>query len=1572
MSTSAALDKLRKNLLDISVRNRLINAPLNNKRANALECVDELADEIFRLLWLEGRTFTFLSNPNEKAQDEDEEDEEAVDGFPVYLPPKDDEDDEQGVAARHADTKLQTRLYRETLQRRLISLSRDANLIEEEQGVNALFLGLGFVKWFDSPSSDIERFAPLILLPVALERDRVKSRMRLKRRADDIEINLSFAAKLQEDFDLILPDFSDEDEWSPSEYFERVSKVIEQKARWSVEPDRMLLGFYSFSKFLLYRDLDTAAWPESMPIADNTLVRDLLVDGFPEKPLEISETQNLDDILDPSDLGHVVNADASQAAVIKMAADGRNMVVQGPPGTGKSQSIANVIAAATRQGKTVLFVAEKMAALEVVFDRLRHVGLDPLCLELHSRKANKRSVVEELKRTLALGPVAGGASDIAAQTKSVRDQLNATSKLLHSPLAWSVETPFQVLSELVWLREMGATPTDFKVEDALIRSHEGHHTALSLLKQLSRRTSEAGPSNHHPWCGTVNRLTPMDMQRLMPKLMLVSQTIDTLQDLASQAGLLLDVLPEQNVPAMHIMSSQLKAIFDAPSASSEVMASGALRADPQKALGYLQSARDLQSQFAKVTQLSKAAALKVDWSETRQNIAMHGKSMFRFLNGAFKASVAMLDSVATQPPVKSYEGRLAFIDAIVDFQDASQNLATAEESAHACFGAAWRGQDTNVEPLQATLQWYLKNQTVLQEQVDVAVILQKKIDPERLITLSKELTNAADAFSTSWQELSQTLSLDEKAVFPDADSSQIDSVKKKVITWRANFERLDEWFGLHALEKECFAFGLQDFVVSLAKGDITADEIELVYRHARAEALWNLMLKEKPDLNDIRGVDREDLITDFKSLEDELFAVTSREILAKHAAEIPSGAQGQMGVIRGEIGKRRKHRSIRKLVTDAGDALQKIKPIFLMSPISVAQYLPPGRLTFDIILIDEASQVRPADSIGTIARGHSVVVVGDSKQLPPTSFFDRALSGSDEEEEDVNSELVAPSVDAGALESILTLCDARGMPSRTLQWHYRSRHPSLIQVSNDTFYDNKLKFPPSPQIAGHEGLLFTKTDGVYDRGKSRTNKIEAEQVAKAILKHAQSTPNLSLGVVTLSTAQRNIIEAELEILRADNPGLDSFFARSKHEPFFVKNLENVQGDERDVIFISIGYARDKTGFMSQAFGPVNSSGGERRLNVLFTRAKRRCEIFSSITESDVEIRGDKVPVGRRVLHAYLKFARTGETDVPVASDKDPDSVFEEAVIKRLREAGYSVDPQVGSSGFFIDMAVRNPDNSDAYVLGVECDGAAYHSARWARERDKLRQEVLESKGWRMHRIWGTDWFRKPDQEFQKLLTAIEQARVAQAARSEAEADAGREAIVIERETKKAGAMILSAPYKEASMRPLHGFAEPHLVPISKMAGLVKQIVSIEQPIHSDEIAKRVAKIWGLQRTGSRIKDAVLDALGKSKREEIVGSDGFWKLTGTVDVLVRDRSGVKSTTLRKPKYLPPEEVDQAVREAVVRNVSASSEEISREVSQAFGFKSTSAQLKLLVVDRLEALVASGALKHVAGQYAQDEA
>ena len=490
--------------------------------------------------------------------------------------------------------------------------------------------------------------------------------------------------------------------------------------------------------------------------------------------------------------------------------------------------------------------------------------------------------------------------------------------------------------------------------------------------------------------------------------------------------------------------------------------------------------------------------------------------------------------------------------------------------------------------------------------------------------------------------------------------------------------------------------------------------------------------------------------------------------------------------------------------------------------------------------------------------------------------------------------------------------------------------------------------------------------GVFDRGGSATNRIEAKAAAEAVMAHARHWPNRSLGVGAFSVAQRDAILDELELLRRADPSLERFFVPAKADPFFVKNLENIQGDERDVIFISVGYGKDGSGYMAMNFGPLSTEGGERRLNVLITRARECCEVFSSIHADDIDPARAKSR-GAQALKNFLKYAETRLLDTGAPSGKDHDSEFERQVARALAAQGFDTDPQVGVAGFFIDLAVVDPSTPGRYLLGIECDGANYHRARWARDRDRLRVDVLEDRGWILHRIWSTDWFHRPQDELRKALASIEAAKITWASRATGTDDPcdeeppppqtgiARVNVSMNGNDPESKVCCEVQPYAVASFR-IETDREIHEVPASDLARVVGKIIAIEGPVHREEIARRVTQVWGLQRTGRRIRDAVERALQAVTREPGILREGeFFSRREQTQVQVRDRGEVEPSTFRRPEMLPPAEIRKAVTAIVQVHLGVAKEEAVTEAARPFGFKSRSSQLREVIEREIDHLL-----------------
>jgi very-short-patch-repair endonuclease len=732
-----------------------------------------------------------------------------------------------------------------------------------------------------------------------------------------------------------------------------------------------------------------------------------------------------------------------------------------------------------------------------------------------------------------------------------------------------------------------------------------------------------------------------------------------------------------------------------------------------------------------------------------------------------------------------------------------------------------------------------------------------------------------------------------------------------------------------------------------------------------AESLWRRTTSENPELLTLDGNARTECVSEFRDFDQQRIRTARQAVVAQYLDQRPNGYAGAMGVIRGEINKKRGHRSVRKLMTDAGSAIQLLKPIFLMSPLSVAQFLPPSLLNFSVLVIDEASQVAPEDALGVVVRAKQIVVVGDDKQLPPTNFFKMVNAGDEYEEED--SEQAIKPDRSSDFESILTLARTRGMAERMLAWHYRSRHPSLIALSNEECYAGRLLLPPSPFVQASEfGLSLVHTPrGYYDRGGTRCDLVQAEEVAKAIAKHIHSYPNKSLGVACLSVQQRDAVDDMIDKIgiRAEVEGFTP-----KEERLFVKNLEAVQGDERDVIFISVGYGvapNQSKPFLN--FGPVSQEGGERRLNVLASRAREKCIVFSSITGADIP--ADSEARGTRMLRALLDFAGTGKLGAGTLRGDGFESPFEEAVARTIREAGFLVHPQVGVKSFRIDLGVIDPPKPGEYILGVECDGAAYHSARSARDRDRLRQEVLEGLGWRLHRIWSTDWFRNRQREVNKLLAAIKDAKE-KSAKSNIEVAADDDLPELDEQECAAEATphgrveepevpSNTIPYKQCALTvPIRrDLLDLSVLEVSRLA---LAVIEAEGPIHTYEVARRIREAFGLLKTGKRILAHVKSGLNHLSRSgSVTRQNNFWSIVGQSISAVRNRRNA-ALPLRRATMIAPDEYQLAMTTVVADAVTISGDDLVVETARLFGFDRTGPDLKEAIDKQAERLVKEGRL------------
>ena len=1559
-SVAKQLNRSRHDLLDLTLRNSLLN--FRPSRTRGLRIIDEVPRETFRILVRDRRAMSFRpARTDIEASTRD--DQELPEGL-LSLMAADDATEQP--ADRHVDTQLQTPYEKTQLDIRLRNTFRFAHTSIEEQGVNILYLALGMLRWYESESSEEPRIAPLVLVPAALSRSDARARFSLTPTDEDIAANLSLSVMLKQDFGIGLPELGDMENIDVDDYFRRVARTVTSQERWSVDASAIYLGFFSFNKLLIFRDLDPLSWPEDNAPADHAIVQTLFgVQGFREPDPSIADDDHLDDHLDVSDTHQVVDSDSSQTLAVIDVKNGRNLVIQGPPGTGKSQTITNLIAEAIADDRRVLFVAEKMAALEVVKRRLDEIQIGDACLELHSHKANKRAMLNELKRTLDLGkPRLSDPAEDRSLLRASRTRLNDYCRAVNTPIGKSGVSPHDIVGRLEQLERSGPTKwPPIQLDGASSWTRAEFAQRREQVEGLRALVSVIGPPSEHTfWISGRRSLLPMERSAIAHALEEAADAASRLQ--ATLTDLRRFLRLESKPDSTEAMEALLRSVLRAAAAPNldgvdHRHAAWTTHAD---ALGVAtQAIVALSNLHDNYDRLLTPTAWEADVEAYRQPVRTWDGRWWRFVSGSYRRACAGLRELCQGALPADGATQIAIIEAILE---ARRLRATVDESrdplSRVLPDSAVDGDAATRRAHAEAASWLIElhgDKTTGTLDDSVHDVLDRAADRTALTGHADRCRSAMEAFSGALDAVAAQLEVrpdrfSEGRTLPERRFSEL-----KVWLERADKEldTLSEVVRFNQQEVRLAEDGLGAVVEAALTWKDAGTHLTALFEHTWLTALMTMAFRDNPSLAEFDGNTHQQIIERFRQLDLDLFRHNRALVAEAHWRRLPRGpGGGQIGVLRREFEKKRRHLPIRKLMAEAGNAILQIKPVFMMSPLSIAKFVPPGSIRFDLVVFDEASQVRPVDALGAILRAGQAVVVGDSRQLPPTSFFDRLA------DENADTEETTATAD---LESILGMFCAAGAPERMLRWHYRSRHESLIAVSNHEFYDNRLVLFPSPDAKREEtGLRFHHGAGTcYERGaRKRFNAGEAGVVADAVMEHARRRPDLTLGVAAFSLSQARRIEDEVELRRREDPSTESFFAGHREEPFFVKNLENVQGDERDVMLISVGYGKMEGGYMPMNFGPLNQDGGERRLNVLITRARRRLEVHANFVADDLDL--DRTGArGIEALKTFLKYAETGILDVPKSSGPEADSPFEEAVADALRTQGHTIAHQVGSAGFFIDLAVVET-RPGRYLLGIECDGATYHSARSARDRDRLRQQVLEGLGWTIHRIWSTDWFMRRKRELEKVEAAIKRAKATESPAPDLRPRSRHAPIQrVDGGTSKADEP--GRPYDVAKPDVQLGFHEFHEVADEVVLEWIRQVVQVEGPVHVEETALRIANAAGLQRAGTRIRARVSSLARRGDAGGLLRIKGsfLWRADQGRLGSFRRRDGDLPGRLRRPDMIVPEEIGAALRHAVQASYGIDADDAVTEASRLFGFKRAGKEIRTMFDTVLDTLVQGGEIE-----------
>ncbi|WP_411846617.1 DUF3320 domain-containing protein [Roseibacillus persicicus] len=1552
-TASDRLDQWQRKLLDLTTRNRLLHVP-ERAKVIPLLCEDPavLEDQLAA-----GDKIRLRGMPNLEAGGRDSElyREQNNESLQVALTR---ECAERGEILSSLDEKK--------LDTRLTEIYRQSKTDLKEGGANTLFLALGFLRWKKTPDDTRFYRAPLILVPVTLKRKSAASGISMTLHEDEPRFNLTLWELLRQDFELTLSGLdgdlpTDESGIDVSLIWKMVREATKEMVGFEVLPE-VVLGNFSFAKFLMWKDLVE----RREQVLSNAVVSRLV---NPEKDQELSTEgfpvdRELDQTTKPAEVFAPLAADSSQLAAVVASARDFHFVLDGPPGTGKSQTIANMIAHNLAMGRRVLFVAEKMAALEVVYRRLDAIGLADFCLEVHSNKTSKTEILKQLDRAWESSEelVVEEWQRETERLSHVRHELNQIVHLLHRRHSNGL-TIYQAVGRVVrdwvpsivpldWNRPQPHTLEEYEELCSICRKLELNAEVLERTPAVFREISFDDYSSvwQEKIIARARDLEP-SYRRLLDayqKFLKVSALHREESELAQMASIL---------PLGHLLLSahgrNLAVAFDAKFAEKKESAKSlsVLLAQYQTCRAGLSTAYPPE-----VERTLDLAGYQMKLAEADKRFLFLGKMARKKVVKEFQAQTGTSVTTAIDRDLVvllELSGLLAKIDPEV------QALSSLDEV---------RGLGTDIVRLAEVFD--------LSEQIRSAIAALAET-PEDLIAMRsavKGLVLEANELLSPDGHVAMVLGHFEVAAQKQSavqaefcelagislgvtDFTTLQTLAQAILD---NEVQLRAWTIWQEGANQAKGLGLQPLVDAVFERAVRSDTILAHFEVAYAKWFATRAINADETLRKFNPVEHQDLIEQFRKLDGQLAELTTRYIRAKLSSQIPSKndvtRRSGYGVLQHELQKQRMHKPLRQLASEMGDVLTALAPCMLMSPLSIAQYLPVEQKLFDLVIFDEASQIAPWDAVGSIARGNHVVVAGDPRQMPPTNFFGRGNSSQDEGL-------------ANDMDSILDECLASGVPRQGLSWHYRSRHESLIAFSNLRYYEGKLITFPSA-VTSDRAVSWRRVEGVYAKGKGRTNSAEAKALVAEVVTRLTdlsfTRENKSLAVITLNSDQQRLVEDLLDQARRDNPAIEPFFGDDCTEPVVVKNLETVQGDERDLILLGIGFGpTEPGGSMSMNFGPLNREGGWRRLNVALSRAREEMMIFTSFDSSDIDLNRTSARAVRDLKH-FIEFAERGPEAFAMAVEGSVggyESPFEEAVAAELINKGWEVVPQVGVSRFRIDLGIVHPDQRGNYLAGVECDGATYHSSATARDRDKVRQEVLSGLGWDLVRIWSTDWWYDKQNSLDKLHNQLsellEQSREKSAEQETQEGESLSAEGVVDlsamnlEETGNTDSERRVVPYEEAQLERFaeqisgERFKEKAYEPV--LLSLTKELIEVESPISEKLLSKKISQSHGFGRTGRLIRERILEIAEQNypNLEERVGGSFFWRTVeerDTLSVCRRPKEGQSSRSLDNIS-----EVEILVAAEVCENFSDPS-----QVAKTLGIHRLSADHR----ERLEEILSAG--------------
>ena len=1530
-----------RKLLDLSLRNNLLNLRITKSTIQLLSV--NLGD--FEDALADGDEFQILTKPDEWVNTNKNS------GVYQAINMSDPIVDLLQFDLSHK--RLRTYLTDSELQSTLKNLYRSSRMSLEENGANTLYLALGFLKWYETPKSELARYAPLLLLPVEIIRKSSQKGYIIRSREEETIMNITLLEMLKQDFDISINGLEelprDDSGVDVVKIFNIIRRGIMSQSRWNLE-GHAFLGIFSFSKFIMWNDIHNNA----EKLAENKIVSSLISGKLEWECKDMSTDIDLDKKYNPTEIALPLSADSTQLEAIFAATNDNSFILHGPPGTGKSQTITNIIANALYRGKRVLFVAEKMAALTVVQKRLSDIGLDPFCLELHSNKSKKSSVLEQLRRTTE---IIRKTSPLEFETEAERLheqrlELNDYVDALHQ----KHHMGFSLYDSFTYYAELSDASDNIPVDEKLITelSKEQFIELSDKVEELQNVGVLCGHPFNHPLSQVKTKTYNSKNKNLSREL--ITKYIELLNEKLQIKELLNEfflietsVLNKEETDVLEKLCSEIASLPDTPASLINIeypernlsniinLAKHGERRDKYRNL--------LLNDFTDKILSLDVEPIHIKWND------VSSKWFLPKLLGQNK----ILKTI--QPLSKSgkinKEKVVEYFGTLKLYQKEQDHLDKNKELLSKSLDFLWNNGNTQWSTVEHICDTSLQiNRLIISLTKDALKtneirnnLANHLSDASRsFFSLKGKLITSYIALSEEQQKIEDNLFDLLNIHFKTEENNSIDWTKfwkENAEKWLENLDSLRNWTSWNRIKDEAINKGLSSVVQTYSHGDLENHAVVKSFKKSLFKNISEYIISKDNRLSLFNGKLFEGKIRKFKEQSQYFEDLTKAELFARLAAEIPSFTQeaansSEIGILQRAIRNNGRAMSIRRLFDLTPNLLPRLCPCMLMSPISVAQYFEVDKSKFDIVIFDEASQMPTCEAVGPIARGQNVIVVGDPKQMPPTSFF--STNHFDEENADKED-----------LESILDDCLALSMPSKHLLWHYRSKHESLIAFSNSNYYENKLLTFPSPDdISTKVNNVFVP--GYYDRGKTRQNSFEAKAIVSEVVKRL-SDPVLSkrsIGIITFSSVQQNLIEDLLNEEFKKNPNLENLALESS-EPIFIKNLENVQGDERDIILFSVGYGPDKEGKIYLNFGPLNRDGGWRRLNVAITRARYEMKVFSTLRSDQIDISRTSSE-GVASFKAFLEYSEKGKIVLPINQNTNitTSDFFEKMVAEKIEKMGFSVQTNIGCSGYKIDIAVVNPEKPSEYILGILTDGITYHAAKTAKDREIVQTEVLKMLGWNIYRLWSPDWWDNPEKVLLDIVGVIKEIQEPKikVAVTENKSD------VLKR---KEFASVKLQGITQVVIQPIKTSIEYNTCVLEqsnlnssdeffysshqqKIKGQINKVLEIEAPISHSLLSRRILNAWGISRLGVRLNEYLnsIYSIMELKNTNQNGVNFYWNKEQEPTKYNLFRVPGEDNSKRDANDLAREEIICGIIDVLTNQISLPEEDLIREVARIFGY------------------------------------